>query len=31
MVANSEDAAPRRGASINVVRYGVSSPVTAQK
>ena len=30
MVENTESAAPKRG-SINVVRYGVSSPVTAQK
>jgi pilus assembly protein CpaB len=31
MVENTGDGAPRRGASINVVRYGVSSPTTAQK
>jgi pilus assembly protein CpaB len=32
MVENrSEDAAPRRGNSINVVRYGVSSPIATQK
>jgi pilus assembly protein CpaB len=30
MVENTESAAPKRG-SINVVRYGVSSPMTAQK
>jgi pilus assembly protein CpaB len=27
----SDDQAPRRGGSINVVRYGVSSPATTQK
>ena len=27
----SDDQAPRRGGSINVVRYGVSSPTTTQK
>src|ERR1700736_5933124 len=32
MVENrSDDQAPRRGDSINVVRYGVSSPTTTQK
>jgi pilus assembly protein CpaB len=30
MVENTESTAPKRG-SINVVRYGVSSPMTAQK
>ncbi|MEZ5822015.1 MAG: Flp pilus assembly protein CpaB [Bradyrhizobium sp.] len=28
---NTEDAAPRKGASINVVRYGVQSSTTTQK
>jgi hypothetical protein len=27
----SDDQAPRRSRSINVVRYGVSSPTTTQK
>jgi pilus assembly protein CpaB len=32
MVENrSDDQAPKRGNSINVVRYGVSSPTTTQK
>jgi pilus assembly protein CpaB len=28
---NSEEQAPKRGQSVNVVRYGVASPMTAQK
>jgi hypothetical protein len=28
---NIEDPAPRRDGSINVIRYGVSSPTTIQK
>ncbi|MDO9560368.1 MAG: Flp pilus assembly protein CpaB, partial [Bradyrhizobium sp.] len=32
MVENkTDDQAPKRGDSINVVRYGVSSPTTMQK
>jgi pilus assembly protein CpaB len=31
MVENRSDGAPKRGNSINVVRYGVSSVITAQK
>jgi pilus assembly protein CpaB len=32
MVDNrTDDQAPKRGASVNVVRYGVSSPTTMQK
>ena len=29
--AQTDDQAPKRGASVNVVRYGVSSPTTMQK
>ena len=32
MVENrTDDQAPKRGESVNVVRYGVSSPTTIQK
>jgi hypothetical protein len=29
--SRSEDQAPKRGASVNVVRYGVASQMTTQK
>ena len=29
--AGSDDHAPKRGGSINVVRFGISSPTTTQK
>jgi pilus assembly protein CpaB len=30
-IASNEEQAVRRGGSINVVRYGVASPMTTQK